>query len=391
MSCVILSALSTTLLITAPAARAAPEPIAAAPSDAPPPEVTPDPDAPAASDDDPPAPTQCPEPPKCDCEDSKSEEGAPEGEPVEEDLDATEFSIGAGFTLNTGNTNNYTGNTVAKFRVRRGIHQSTTSFLANVGSASADRDEIQAVNVSNQQLRSGYDVLLPKRFSVFAQAQWRRDTFQGLDTRININPGAGYYFLDREKHRLWTQVGYGYQYDVRTKFRTYDADDNGEIFLDDGGQPTVILDRYVSDHQARIFLATDNQFNEHVGAERLRRVSAELPARNRLHSQRRVWCDSPSAAGTVDQPELHPALRERAPAPCHAARHQHHLQPGLQVRREHRDQVDPYGATTRGVTCVDGAGEGLGKTGPTPRNPGRRAERPRPRGRLPPRRSRVRT
>lgn len=260
--------------VAAPQARPAPEPIAAAPSDAPPPEVTPDPNVETTAEDgtQPDPAAECPEPPKCDCDGeagaakADTDGGAAAADVGDEaNLDATEFSIGAGFTLNTGNTNNYAGNTVAKFRVRRGIHQSTTSFLANVGSASADRDEVQAVNVSNQQLRSGYDVLLPKRFSVFVQAQWRRDTFQGLDTRININPGVGYYFLDRERYRLWTQLGYGYQYDVRTKFRTYDADDNGEIFLDDQGQPTVVLDRFVPDHQARIFLASDNQFNDHVG------------------------------------------------------------------------------------------------------------------------------
>lgn len=248
----------------APPDRSAPPPAAATPSSAPPPEVTPDPDAEGddsvASSPDPSTPGS--PPPGDDAVDAAAREDLKDSPGP---LDATEFDIGAGFTLNTGNTNTYQGTAVAKLRIRRGIHQSNTSLLVNTGAAAADRDEIQSETVSNQQFRSGYEILLPKRFMAFVQAQWRRDRFQGLDTRLNVNPGFGYYFLDREKHRLWTQLGYGFQYDVRTKYRTYDADDNGEIFLDENGRPTVVLDRYDLDHQARMFLATDNEFNEHVG------------------------------------------------------------------------------------------------------------------------------
>lgn len=137
-----------------------------------------------------------------------------------------------------------------------------SKILLNGGSASADNDQLRIPKVSNQLVRTRYDAFLPLNFVAFFQAQWRRDRFQGLDTRLNLDPGIGYYFLDTQTNRVWVQAGYDFQLDVRDTWRTYDADDDGNIFLDAEGNPTRILDIVAPAHQVRLFLGTDNNVRD---------------------------------------------------------------------------------------------------------------------------------
>ena len=79
-------------------------------------------------------------------------------------------------------------------------------------------DEIVAVeqttaNTLFAKLR--YDRFLSPEWSLFAAESARKDRFQGLDLRLNFDPGVAYYVLDVDRHRLWGELGYDLQYDIR--------------------------------------------------------------------------------------------------------------------------------------------------------------------------------
>ena len=53
----------------------------------------------------------------------------------------------------------------------------------------------------------------------------RRDRFEGLDLRLDLDPGLAYYFINTKKHRLQGEAGYDFQYDIR-------RDASSTIYLD---------------------------------------------------------------------------------------------------------------------------------------------------------------
>ncbi len=194
---------------------------------------------------------------ECDCAEERASTDRDE-----DSLDATEFSIGGGLMVTGGNSNVSTFNAGSDLRIRRGAHQSTTKLLFNGGSTSEDADDLFTPTISNQLVRSRYDYLLRLDFALFLQVQWRRDPFQGLDTRVNVDPGVAYYILDRASHRLWVQAGYDFQYDIRRSAYTLESDDEGNILLDDQGLPTVIAPERFPSNQVRLFLGSENRIRD---------------------------------------------------------------------------------------------------------------------------------
>ena len=91
----------------------------------------------------------------------------------------------------------------------------------------------------------------------------RHDRFQGLDFRLNIDPGVKYLFLKESDNALWGEAAYDFQYDVRRDSAPVDLDAAGKPKLDGGGQP-VILDKTATDHSLRLFAGYRHAFNKEV-------------------------------------------------------------------------------------------------------------------------------
>ena len=174
--------------------------------------------------------------------------------PDAEAKDATELQILAGGAQATGNARSLSLTGSANFRLRREANQFTALAAINYGRAAATQADDVKPTVDNQQGRLRYDRFLAKGFGVFFAVSGRRDRFQGLDFRLNLDPGVAYYFVDQEKQQFWGELGYDFQYDVRRQ------DNIDAAFLADG----TVLEKTKSAHFGRVFTGYNNALNEAV-------------------------------------------------------------------------------------------------------------------------------
>lgn len=178
--------------------------------------------------------------------------------------DATELEIAAGGVLSTGNARAFQGTATGRFRLRRGRHQAGAAFAGNYGRAAADADSDVETTVSNVQGMARYDFFFAKRWSAFFMVTARNDRFQGLDLRLNIDPGIAFYALTNPKHRLWFELGYDFQYDDRRRDSIF-----GDVPVDpsdpEGETMRVqLVDERATNHAVRLFAGYSNQLSDLV-------------------------------------------------------------------------------------------------------------------------------
>jgi putative salt-induced outer membrane protein YdiY len=105
--------------------------------------------------------------------------------------------------------------------------------------------------MSNYQGRLRYDRFFSNVVSGFLQASALSDKFQGLDLRVNIDPGVSIYAINEATHQWSFDVGYDFQY---------------EDYLEEDIEPLSL-------HSARVATSYVNALNESVtfktGAEYL--------------------------------------------------------------------------------------------------------------------------
>jgi putative salt-induced outer membrane protein len=186
---------------------------------------------------------------------------------LKESKDATELSVNAGMLNSSGNARLVALTAGGKFRYRRGENQVTAAAAGNYARAAASPDDPAKTTVENVQGLGRYDRFLGD-LTLFGQVQARRDRFQGLDARVNVDPGVGYYFLNEQSTLLWAEVGYDLLFDVRR--------DEARVRLDADGAPVVgapLLSKTQTVHSARLFLgydlAIDTGFKLSAGLEYL--------------------------------------------------------------------------------------------------------------------------
>jgi putative salt-induced outer membrane protein YdiY len=177
--------------------------------------------------------------------------------------DATEFEISSGGLLSTGNARMGSVTAASRLRIKRKRHQFSAMFAGNYGRAAA-ADAPVKTTVSNIQGRLRYDYFLHERVSLFAMATARHDKFQGLQARVNADVGAAFYLLSDARNRLWTEVGYDFQFDRFLLDATYLKDAMGKVVLDDMGDPTIAIDRQRYNHAVRLFGGYANNINDKV-------------------------------------------------------------------------------------------------------------------------------
>lgn len=178
--------------------------------------------------------------------------------------DATELELSGGALLSTGNARAFQATATGRFRLRRGKHQVSSAAAGNYGRAAADVDSQVVTTVSNLQGMARYDYFFAKRWAAFLMTTVRTDRFQGLDLRLNIDPGVALYALTDPKHRLWFELGYDFQFDDRRK----DAI-RGDVPIDpdnpDGPTRRVTLvDERATNHAIRMFAGYSNQLSDLV-------------------------------------------------------------------------------------------------------------------------------
>ena len=146
-----------------------------------------------------------------------------------EGTDATEAKLQIGALLSTGNSRSLASTGSGSLRLRRADNEFSAVVAANYArSAPTPADETRTT-MENYQGKLRYDRYVSSDVSVFLSLSGRRDRFQGLDARLNLDPGLAYYFVQLEKQRLWAELGYDFQYDLRNVDAIAVAADKGTI------------------------------------------------------------------------------------------------------------------------------------------------------------------
>ena len=173
---------------------------------------------------------------------------------AKETTDTTELKLSAGGLFASGNSRLVAMTGSGRFRARRDDNQLTAAAAANYSStAVTPASDEMTTTVRNFQGMARYDRFLRGGFAVFLSMSARNDRFQGLDLRLNLDPGLAYYFIDVDKHQLWAELGYDLQYDVRRPEAVRRARAEG-----------AELDWTDMRHSGRGFLGYENNLNEAV-------------------------------------------------------------------------------------------------------------------------------
>ena len=173
----------------------------------------------------------------------------------EESKDSQSAKVTAGAFFTAGNSRTLAVTGVADYRVRRGLNQFSALAAANYGESAPDADSDRKRSVQNFQGRLRYDYFFADSLAGFLSVSGRNDRFQGLDLRLNIDPGLAYYFVDDAKQLLWAELGYDLQHDIRR-----------EEFIDAAAADDTVddLDKTETRHSARAFVGYENRLSETV-------------------------------------------------------------------------------------------------------------------------------
>lgn len=174
--------------------------------------------------------------------------------------DATEWDLSFGALFSSGNARStaITGGTT--FRLRRSRHQVQAAFLGNYGRAAVG-DAEPVDTVGNLQGRARYDLFLGQRWSLFGMVTARHDPFQRLDLRLNVDPGAAFYVINRQQEQLRVEAGYDFQFDVRDATTAIEYQPDGTPVYDAQGE-FVHLPRTRITHAARLAAGYRNELSD---------------------------------------------------------------------------------------------------------------------------------
>jgi putative salt-induced outer membrane protein YdiY len=173
--------------------------------------------------------------------------------PAPEDAqDGTQLKLTAGGLLTQGNSRTIAATASGDFRLRRNVSQFTALAAVNYGRSAAEGDAYETT-VENYQGKVRYDYFFAPGVAGFLSLSGRRDRFQGLDLRLNIDPGVAYYFIDEKEQQLWAELGYDLQHDIRRD------DFIATAALDPTAEPIA---KSETSHGVRLFLGYNYALNE---------------------------------------------------------------------------------------------------------------------------------
>lgn len=185
---------------------------------------------------------------------------------AEESPDTLEIKLSAGGLSTGGNAESLALTAAGKLHYRHDANQLSSAIVGNYGRAKAAGAASTETTVENLQGKIRYDRFITKRVALFVAVSALTNRFLGLDYRLNLDPGLAYYFIDEAKHRLWGEIGYDLQYDLR-------REDAIAASLA-AGTP---LDASELSHNGRLFLGYENNLSEtfafDTGVEYLQRLS----------------------------------------------------------------------------------------------------------------------
>ena len=171
----------------------------------------------------------------------------------EETKDTTLLKLSAGALFTTGNARAMSLTGASKFKLRREANQLSAALAGNYARSAATPDDSMETTLENLQARVRYDRFFTEVLAGFLAVSANRDRFQGLDLRLNVDPGVAFYILDEKAHQLWTEVGYDLQHDIRRDEAIEAAEEEG-----------TDVSKTETSHNGRAFVGYDNEVNERI-------------------------------------------------------------------------------------------------------------------------------
>lgn len=188
---------------------------------------------------------------------------APGSEPkIENKVDGTTLTFSSGGLYSTGNSRLLALSANGIFESRFDKNGVGVSVVGNYGQGAPPGQAIQ-ITAENVQGRIRYDRYFIERASGFMMVTGRHDRLQGLDFRLNLDPGVRYLFLKEQARALWAEAGYDFQADLRRDDARAVLDADKKPVVDADGRP-VLLDRTATDHSTRLFVGYRHAFNKEV-------------------------------------------------------------------------------------------------------------------------------
>ena len=188
-------------------------------------------------------------------------------------------TLSAGGSWLSGNSKLLAGTLNGQAEQKVGDNSVGAQVLGNYGRG-APAGEASKTSASNVQGRVRYDRFLSERLTVFGMFTGRTDHLQGLDFRLNVDPGVKYIVVKQESYALWGELGYDLQHDIRWDNARYvlakDASgapiklaDGTPVGVEDPGNPghVQLIDKTFTDHSARVFVGYRHAFNKEVTAQ----------------------------------------------------------------------------------------------------------------------------
>lgn len=172
--------------------------------------------------------------------------------PAADSKDANSLKIMAGALWTAGNSRTLALTGAGDYRLRRSESQFSALAAVNFGKSAQDAASPYETTVENYQARLRYDYFFADSVAAFLGVSARRDRFQGLNLRLNVDPGVAYYFIDEQLHLLWGELGYDVQYDIRRQ-------DVVDAAAADATVPDIAKSE--TRHSARAFVGYDNQLS----------------------------------------------------------------------------------------------------------------------------------
>lgn len=197
---------------------------------------------------------------------AKAEVVAPKGPSdapkIEKPLDGINATLSAGGLFTSGNSRTIAMTANGSMESRFDNNGIGASILGNYGQ-SAPPGENMRTTAQNIQGRIRYERYISDQASFFMLLTGRHDKFQGLDFRLNVDPGFKYVLLKDHANTFWGEAGYDLQYDIRRDESLVAVDSNKNIIVDSTGQP-VLLDKTALIHSARLFFGFRHAFSKEV-------------------------------------------------------------------------------------------------------------------------------
>ncbi len=189
---------------------------------------------------------------------------------AKEDLppeNTTELTMSGGALLTGGNSRNASLTGGLRFLLLRDESQVTAAAAANYAQSAPTPDDSFDTTVENYQASVRYDYFITETTALFLGMSGRRDRFQGIDLRLNIDPGFAFYIERSQDMRLWAEGGYSFQQELRSEEAIQAADESGE--------PVASSER---SHNTRFFAGYEQRLDDRLrfdaGVEYIRSISA---------------------------------------------------------------------------------------------------------------------